>query len=126
MHVKHLSGVLVAAMIAAAGCAAPAPEASDEEVLERMDALLSEIAGPQTANLDRGTRWRLIASTGTGLPPAGLINCWSRIPRIIAPRYLSASLEVAEPLSPKLIGPAAFLRPRPREIRSWCTHKAGW
>lgn len=71
MRVKILGCILVAAVLSVTGCSQPAPEASDEEVLERMDALLSEIAGPQTAELDRGTRWRLIASTGTGLPPAG-------------------------------------------------------
>lgn len=71
MHAKFLTGALAAAMIAVAGCTAPAPETSDDEVLERMDALLSEIAAPQTAGLERSTRWRLIASTGTGLPPAG-------------------------------------------------------
>ena len=71
MHVKLRTGFLIAAIITAGGCSAPASETSDEEVLERMDALLAEIAGPQTADLDRGTRWRLIASTGSGLPPAG-------------------------------------------------------
>lgn len=71
MHMKHLIAGLFTATFAMAGCSAPAPEVSDEEILERMDELLSEIAGPQTADLDRGTRWRLIASTGTGLPPAG-------------------------------------------------------
>ena len=71
MHGKLRTGVLITAIIAGGACSAPAPETSDEVVLERMDELLSEIAGPQTADLDRGTRWRLIASTGTGLPPAG-------------------------------------------------------
>ena len=33
------------------------------------DSLLADLAGPQAEGLSNGQRWRLVASTGTGLPP---------------------------------------------------------
>lgn len=43
---------------------------TEEEQLAWFDSLLADLGGPQTAELSRSQRWRLIASTGTGLPPA--------------------------------------------------------
>ena len=33
------------------------------------DSLLADLAGPQAEGLSNGQRWRLVASTATGLPP---------------------------------------------------------
>jgi len=52
-----------------AACA-PAEQAADDQAqLAAFDSLLADLSGPQTADLSRGQRWRLIASVGTGLPP---------------------------------------------------------
>ena len=54
-----------------AGACAPAEQAPDDEAqLAFFDSLLADLGGPQTADLSRAQRWRLIASVGTGLPPA--------------------------------------------------------
>jgi hypothetical protein len=47
----------------------PEPTAQREARLAAFDSLLSAIGGPQTKDLSRGQRWRLLASVGTGLPP---------------------------------------------------------
>ena len=41
----------------------------DEAFLNQVDTLLSELGGRATASLDRGQRWRMVSSTGSGLPP---------------------------------------------------------
>jgi hypothetical protein len=66
-----MSGLcLLAAALLTAACeprnAAPGQEAQ----LAQFDSLLADLGGEQTAELSRGQRWRLIASVGTGLPPA--------------------------------------------------------
>ena len=62
---------LVALLVAGAGACAPADQAPDAEAqLAFVDSLLADLGGPQTADLSRAQRWRLIASVGTGLPPA--------------------------------------------------------
>lgn len=55
----------------AAGCA-PGEEAAERPPLtvERLDSVLTELGGISAQRLDRGQRWRMIASVGTGLPPA--------------------------------------------------------
>jgi len=61
--------VLTLAVAGAAACA-PAEQTPDDEArLAFFDSLLADLGGPQTANLSRSQRWRLIASVGTGLPP---------------------------------------------------------
>jgi cytochrome c5 len=53
------------------GACSPTAEAPDDEAqLAFFDSLLADLGGPQTADLSRAQRWRLIASVGTGLPPA--------------------------------------------------------
>ena len=66
-----LRGGFLALVLAGAGACAPAAEAPDDEArLAFFDSLLADLGGPQTAELSRPQRWRLIASVGTGLPPA--------------------------------------------------------
>ena len=65
---------LIAATVIALGigACAPADQAPDDEAqLALFDSLLADLGGPQTADLSRAQRWRLIASVGTGLPPVG-------------------------------------------------------
>jgi mono/diheme cytochrome c family protein len=50
------------------GCG-PEPAERDAVSLAAFDSILAELGGPATAALDRGQRWRMIASTGGGLPP---------------------------------------------------------
>jgi hypothetical protein len=58
-------------VLTTAGACAPAEEAQDDEAqLASFDSVLADLGGPQTADLSRSQRWRLIASVGTGLPPA--------------------------------------------------------
>jgi len=61
----------VTAIALGAGACSPADEAPDDEAqLALFDSVLADLGGPQTADLSRAQRWRLIASVGTGLPPA--------------------------------------------------------
>ncbi len=70
-RVKWTPLVLLALAVAASGACAPAERAPDDEAqLAFFDSLLADLGGPQTAHLSRPQRWRLIASVGTGLPPA--------------------------------------------------------
>ena len=51
----------------AVGCAQePADQSVDVAVI---DSVLAELGGTSTAAMERGTRWRMIASVGSGLPP---------------------------------------------------------
>jgi len=60
----------VAAIAIGAGACAPTEQAPDDEaLLASFDSLLADLGGPQTADLSRAQRWRMIASVGTGLPP---------------------------------------------------------
>jgi hypothetical protein len=53
------------------GACSPAAETPDDEAqLAFFDSLLADLGGPQTEDLSRAQRWKLIASVGTGLPPA--------------------------------------------------------
>jgi cytochrome c5 len=40
-----------------------------EHILAEVDTVMSELGGLPTANLDRGQRWRMVSSIGSGLPP---------------------------------------------------------
>ena len=45
-------------------------DSADEQVfLVQVDTLLGELGGRATASLDRGQRWRMVSSMGSGLPP---------------------------------------------------------
>lgn len=62
---------LLTLTVTAAGACAVGEQAPDDETqLALFDSLLADLGGPQTADLSRSQRWRLIASVGTGLPPA--------------------------------------------------------
>ena len=58
-----------AAMLVAA-CGPEQQEAPHEITLAAMDSVLIELGGAQAGDLDRATRWRMISSIGSGLPPA--------------------------------------------------------
>ena len=61
----------VTAIAVGAGACSPTAEAPDYEAqLALFDSLLADLGGAQTADLSRAQRWKLIASVGTGLPPA--------------------------------------------------------
>ncbi len=66
--------LLGAVAVALAGCAPDGGEQRSmgdrERVLSEVDSIMSELGGRPTASLDRGQRWRMVSSTGTGLPPA--------------------------------------------------------
>lgn len=61
-----LSAVLLVAAVAA-GCERAEHEAQVDVAV--IDSVLSELGGIRTAAMERGTRWRMIASIGAGLPP---------------------------------------------------------
>lgn len=63
--------LLVALLAGAAGACSGTEQAPDTAAqLASFDSLLADLGGPQTADLSRAQRWKLIASVGTGLPPA--------------------------------------------------------
>jgi len=66
---SRLGGLLAAVIMVplAAGCQAPEPSAEAE--LAMVDSVMSELGGTLTARMERGQRWRMIASIGVGLPP---------------------------------------------------------
>ncbi len=63
-----LSWAAVVALVA--GCSPEQQEPQHEITLAAMDSVLVELGGTQTGDLDRATRWRMIISIGSGLPPA--------------------------------------------------------
>lgn len=61
----------VAAIAVGIGACTPAEQMPDDEAqLASFDSLLADLGGPQTEDLSRAQRWKLVASVGTGLPPA--------------------------------------------------------
>lgn len=65
---------LGAGLLPIAGCV---PQDTDQRsaserdhVLAQVDTVMSELGGLPTANLDRGQRWRMVSSIGSGLPPS--------------------------------------------------------
>jgi mono/diheme cytochrome c family protein len=64
------AGLTVAAAAFAALVTSCAPDAADQPVdIAVIDSVLAELGGTATAAMERGTRWRMIASIGSGLPP---------------------------------------------------------
>lgn len=61
-----VGGVLATLLIG--GCSRSAPE-EQPVTLAELDSVLSELGGMGTAGLQRGQRWRMISSIGSGLPP---------------------------------------------------------
>lgn len=61
--------LILTAVAGTVACRQEAPPMSDTAKLAVFDSILSELGGPVTASLDRGQRWRMISSTGAGLPP---------------------------------------------------------
>ncbi len=59
--------VLVLLVMAATGC--EPPETEPDVNVAVIDSFLAELGGTSTAAMERGTRWRMIASIGPGLPP---------------------------------------------------------
>lgn len=69
--VRALVGAALAVIVAAlvGGCA-PSPRASsDQTAVAATDTVLGELGGPLAQQMDRGQRWRMVASIGAGLPP---------------------------------------------------------
>ena len=64
-----MCGLLCALTVAwlAAGC--QPPERDEAAELAMVDSVLAELGGTLTARMERGQRWRMIASVGVGLPP---------------------------------------------------------
>jgi hypothetical protein len=68
----EIAGILLFGSALLPSCGqGPDREASrnSEEVLAVVDSVLSELGGLATASLDRGQRWRMVGSLGSGLPP---------------------------------------------------------
>jgi cytochrome c5 len=88
----RLPGLTAAIMVAAlgmGGCAQP-DDVQPTGTVDRVafDSLLADLAGPQAENLSNGQRWRLVASTGTGLPPTSY-----RLADLPEPEARGASLQ---------------------------------
>lgn len=67
-----IAGILMFGFMLALGCRQGSDQEaseSSEEILAEVDTVLSELGGLATASLDRGQRWRMVSSTGSGLPP---------------------------------------------------------
>ncbi|HET9332521.1 MAG TPA: hypothetical protein VFQ21_02935 [Gemmatimonadota bacterium] len=65
-------GTLLSGLILFTGCGQRPDsqvEGESEEILAEVDTVLSELGGIATASLDRGQRWRMVSSMGSGLPP---------------------------------------------------------
>ena len=66
-----MAAAVLIAVLGLSGCAQPdAAEPTGATDRAAFDSLLADLAGPQAENLSNGQRWRLVASTGTGLPPS--------------------------------------------------------
>lgn len=63
-----LAVVLLVGLIA--GCQTPEPDPANE--LATVDSVIAELGGTLMARMERGQRWRMIASSGVGLPPTEL------------------------------------------------------
>ncbi len=66
-----LMPLLIAALMAS--CSAPDEQEPPAIELARLDSVLAELGGKPTADLTRGQRWRLISSSGVGLPPSSFV-----------------------------------------------------
>jgi len=84
-----MAAVLLAAVLVLGACARPdAAEPTGSVDRAAFDSLLADLAGPQAENLSNGQRWRLVASTGTGLPPTSY-----RLADLPEPEARGASLQ---------------------------------
>lgn len=82
-------GALVAATLAVGACAPQESAESSRGIeLAAFDSLLADLAGPQAERLSDGQRWRLVASTATGLPPTSY-----RLADLPEPEARGASLQ---------------------------------
>lgn len=71
MNGTRVTVAIVAAILALVGCTPQdGGESTQETEVAAFNELLADLAGPQAEQLSDGQRWRLVASTGTGLPPA--------------------------------------------------------
>jgi hypothetical protein len=88
-RVPGLTAAILAAVLGLGACAQP-DTAETTGTIDRaaFDSLLADLAGPQAENLSNGQRWRLIASTGTGLPPTSY-----RLADLPEPEARGASLQ---------------------------------
>ena len=84
-----LTAAILAAVLVLGACAQP-DTAEPTGTIDRagFDSLLADLAGPQAENLSNGQRWRLVASTGTGLPPTSY-----RLADLPEPEARGASLQ---------------------------------
>jgi cytochrome c5 len=65
------TAAIVTVMLSLGGCAPQdGADATRETELAAFNELLADLTGPQVEQLSDGQRWRLVASTGTGLPPS--------------------------------------------------------
>ncbi|MDT8436269.1 MAG: hypothetical protein RRA92_05890 [Gemmatimonadota bacterium] len=80
---------LLCALLITAGCG-PGEESPQQSGVDRaeFDSLLADLAGPQAEGLSNGQRWRLVASTATGLPPTSY-----RLADLPEPEARGASLQ---------------------------------
>lgn len=67
--ISRTASIVLSVLLVSSGCSEPEPAAPTTD-LAVVDSLLSELGGVSTASLERGERWRMISSMGTGLPPA--------------------------------------------------------
>lgn len=84
-----LIAAILVAVLGLGGCAqqdAAQPAGAVDRAA--FDSLLADLAGPQAENLSNGQRWRLVASTGTGLPPTSY-----RLADLPEPEARGASLQ---------------------------------
>jgi len=68
----EIAGVLLFGAVLLPGCGQRPDRGAlgdSEETLAQVDTVLSELGGLATASLDRGQRWRMVSSMGSGLPP---------------------------------------------------------
>ena len=87
--VPGLTAAILAAVLVLGACAQPdTAEPTGSVDRAGFDSLLADLAGPQAENLSNGQRWRLVASTGTGLPPTSY-----RLADLPEPEARGASLQ---------------------------------
>ena len=71
MNGIRVTVAIVAAALSLVGCAPQdGAETAQETEVAAFNELLADLVGPQAEQLSDGQRWRLVASTGTGLPPS--------------------------------------------------------
>jgi cytochrome c5 len=71
-RVAWIAAILLFAVVALSGCGREPDGGSSEDsekFLAEVDTVFSELGGLATASLERGQRWRMVSSMGSGLPP---------------------------------------------------------